>query len=210
MRLADGFGRDHNSFPGVSGLGRSGTVILSDGALWSADDFRAAGMTALAAAGAILLAAAGAAHAARPREHVAVLRAHRLLPPVPTAFATVAAELAVGVTVLAVLLAAPPAAVLPSAAQALVYCAFAGYAAVLRTRRAGVPCGCFGAERVSWGVVGRAAVLAAGSAGCATTGAVEAVADRWACVAAGVVLAMANHVIPGWRTAGGRESRRSG
>ncbi|MEV6879655.1 MauE/DoxX family redox-associated membrane protein [Amycolatopsis sp. NPDC051128] len=170
-------------------------------------------MTVLAAAGAILLTAAGAAHAARPREHRAVLRTHRLLPPASTAFvaaATAGAELAVGVAVLAALVTAPSAVVLPVAAQAVVYCAFAGYAALLRTRRAGVPCGCFGAGKVSWVVVSRAVTLSAGSAGCAAAGAVEPVPDRWSCVAAGVVLAMANHLIPFWREGGGRKSGRAG
>ncbi|MEV7094842.1 MauE/DoxX family redox-associated membrane protein [Amycolatopsis sp. NPDC051045] len=174
--------------------------------------FWPAAMTVLTALGAILLAAAGAAHAARPREHRAVLRAHRLLPTASAAsvaVAVTAAEVLVGVTVLAVLLVAPGATVLPSATQATLYCAFAGYAAVLRTQRPGVPCGCFGAEQVSWVVVSRAAVLAAGSAGCATLGAVEPVPDRWSCVAAGAVLAMASHLIPAWRGANSRKSTRS-
>ncbi|MEU4522577.1 MauE/DoxX family redox-associated membrane protein [Amycolatopsis sp. NPDC024027] len=168
--------------------------------IWSA------GMTALTAFGAILLAAAGVTHAARPQEHRAVLRVHGLLP--PTAFvaaATTGAEVLVGVAVLAVLLTDPAAAALPVAAQAALYCAFAGYAAVLRTRRPGVPCGCFGAETVSWAVVSRAVTLAAGSAGCAAIGALEPVPDRWPGVAAGVVLAMANHLIPAWRGAGNRK-----
>ncbi|MDQ7803100.1 MauE/DoxX family redox-associated membrane protein [Amycolatopsis sp. A133] len=174
--------------------------------------FWTAGMTVLTALGAILLAAAGVAHAARPREHRAVLRAHRLLPAAsaaPVAVAVTAAEVLVGATVLAVLLAAPGAAVLPSTAQAALYCAFAGYAAVLRTRRPGLPCGCFGTAEVSWAVVSRAVVLAAGSAGCAVLGAPEPVPDRWACVAAGVVLAMANHLVPVWRGANYRKSGRS-
>lgn len=175
--------------------------------------FWPAGMTVLTALGAILLAVAGAAHAARPREHRAVLRAHRLLPPAWTAFAaaaTAGAEVLVGVAVLALLLTAPAAATLPVAAQAAVYCAFAGYATVLRTRRAGVPCGCFGAEKVSWAVVSRAAVLAAGSAGCAALGVVTEMPDRWSCVAAGLVLAMAGHLVPAWRETSGRKSGRSG
>ncbi len=169
-------------------------------------------MTAVTALGAILLIAAGAAHAVRPRAHRAVLRAHRLLPPASTAFvaaAAAAAEVLVGLAVLAVLLTTPVAVALPAAAQAALYCAFAAYAAVLRTRRPGVPCGCFGAERVSWPVVSRAAALAAGSAGCAALGAVEPVPDRWSCVAAGAVLAMANHLIAAWRGAGRGESARS-
>lgn len=170
-------------------------------------------MTITTALGAILLAAAGVAHAARPREHRAVLRAHRLLPPAwaaSVAPATTGAECLVGVTVLAVLLTAPAAATLPSAAQTALYCAFAAYAAVLRTRRPGVPCGCFGAEEVSWAVVSRAVLLAAGSAGCAALGPVGPVADRGACVAAGVVLAMANHLIPAWHGASSRKAGRSG
>ncbi|RSM47318.1 hypothetical protein DMA12_08795 [Amycolatopsis balhimycina DSM 5908] len=162
--------------------------------------FWPAGMTVLTALGAILLAVAGVAHAARPREHRAVLRVHRLLPPAWTAFAapaTAVTEVLVGVAVLAFLLADPAAAVLPAAAQAVLYCAFAVYAAVLRTHRPGVPCGCFGAEKVSWVVVSRAVVLAAGSAGYAVVGAV--VPDRWSCVTAGVVLAMANHWVSAWR-----------
>jgi methylamine utilization protein MauE len=170
-------------------------------------------MTVLAAAGAILLTAAGAVHAARPREHRAVLRAHRLLPPASTAFVvpvTAGAEFLVGVAVLAALVTAPSAVVWPVTAQAAVYCAFAGYAAVLRTRRAGVPCGCFGAEKVSWVVVSRAVTLTVGSAGCAATGAIEPAPDRWSCVAAGVVLAMVNHLIPFWREVSRRKPGRAG
>ncbi|MFB9683645.1 MauE/DoxX family redox-associated membrane protein [Amycolatopsis plumensis] len=163
---------------------------------------------ALTAFGAVLLTAAGAAHAARHREHRAVLRAHRLLPPVVAAVAA-AAEVAVGAATLATLLTAPAATALPATAQAALYCAFAGYTAVLRTRRPGVPCGCFGAEKVSWAVVCRAVVLAAGSAGSAVLGAPGPGPDRWACVAAGVVLAMANHLIPAWRAAGGRKPGRA-
>ncbi len=174
----------------------------------SVHTFWSAGMTALTALGAVLLTAAGAAHAARPREHRAVLRAHRLLPPFVAA-PTAGAEVLVGAAMLASVLADPAAAALPALAQAALYCAFAGYAAVLRTRRAGVPCGCFGAAEVSWAVVARAVVLAAGSAGCAALGAPAPAPDRWACVAAGVVLAMANHLIPAWRAAGDRKSGRA-
>ncbi|WP_410592031.1 MauE/DoxX family redox-associated membrane protein [Amycolatopsis sp. lyj-23] len=169
--------------------------------------FWSAVMTASTAFGAILLTAAGAAHAARPREHRAVLRAHRLLPPAVAAAST-AAELLVGAAVLAFLLADPAAAAGPAAAQAVLYCAFAAYSAVLRTRRAGVPCGCFGAGTVSWAVAVRAVALAAGSAGCAALGAPQPVPDRWSCAAAGVVLAMAHHLVPAWRGSGGRKSRR--
>ncbi|MEU4247661.1 MauE/DoxX family redox-associated membrane protein [Amycolatopsis sp. NPDC026612] len=169
------------------------------------------GMTVLTAFGAILLVVAGVAHWARPREHRAVLRAHRLLPAAAfVAVATAGAEVLVGLAVLASLLAAPAAAVLPSAAQAGLYCAFAAYAAVLRSRRPGVPCGCFGTEAVSWAVVARAVALAAGSAGCAAAGPIEPGADRWSCVAAAAVLAMANHLIPAWRGACSRESGRFG
>lgn len=164
-----------------------------------------AGMTAF---GAILLTAAGVAHAVRHREHRAVLRGHRLLPP-SLAAPTAGAEVLVGAATLAVLLTVPAAATLPAAAQAALYCAFAVYTAVLRTRRPGVPCGCFGAETVSWAVVTRAATIAAGSAGCAVAGAPGPAADRWVCVAAGVVLAMANHLIPAWRGAGHRKSGRA-
>jgi hypothetical protein len=170
--------------------------------------FWSAAVAALTAFGAILLAVAGVAHAARPREHRAVLRAHRLLPPFVAAPAA-GAEVLVGAATLASLLTAPAAVVLPAVAQTALYCAFAGYAAVLRTRRAGVPCGCFGTAAVSWAVVARAAVLAAGSAGCAALGAPAPGPDRWACVAAGVVLAMANHLIPAWRGAGDRKSGRA-
>ncbi len=169
--------------------------------------FRSSGITSLTALGAILLAVAGVAHLARPREHRAVLRAHRLLPAAAfVAVATAGAEVLVGSAVLASLLAAPAAAVLPSAAQAVLYCAFAAYAAVLRTRRPGVPCGCFGTAEVSWVVAARAVALAAGSAGCAALGPIEPGADRWSCVAAGAVLAMASHLIPAWRGAGSRKS----
>ncbi len=155
-------------------------------------------LTALTAAGAILLITAGAAHAARPPAHRAVLRAHRLVPPNWPPFVaavTACAELLVGATVLFVLVTASTSRV-AVAAQGVLYCAFAGYATVLRTRRPGMPCGCFGAERVSWAVVFRAVVLAAGTAGYGVLGPVP---DRWPCVAAGVVLAMANHLIPAWR-----------
>lgn len=154
-------------------------------------------MTVLTALGAILLAVAGVAHAARPREHRAVLRVHGLLPPGWPAPATAGAEIVVGVAVLAFLLADPAGATLPVAAQTAVYCVFAGYTAVLRTRRPGVPCGCFGVGKVSWAVVARAVVLAAGSAGYAAARAV--VPDRWSCVAAAVVLAMAGHLVHAWR-----------
>ncbi|WP_410570106.1 MauE/DoxX family redox-associated membrane protein [Amycolatopsis sp. cmx-4-61] len=170
--------------------------------------FWSAGTTALTAFGAILLTAAGAVHAVRPREHRAVLRVHRLLPPAVAAAST-AAELLVGAAVLAVLLTAPAAAGVPVTAQAVLYCAFAGYTAVLRTRRAGVPCGCFGAGTVSWAVVVRAVALAAGSAGCAVLGAPQPVPDRWSCAAAGVVLAMAHHLLPAWRGSGARKSPRA-
>lgn len=163
--------------------------------------FWSAGMTALTALGAILLTAAGGSHAVRHREHRAVLRGHRLLPPAVAAPAA-GAEILVGAAMLAVLLAAPAVTVWPATAQAALYCAFAGYTAVLRTRRPGVPCGCFGAERVSWAVVARAAVLAVGSAGCAVFGVPGPAPDRWACAAAGVVLAMANHLVPAWRRGG--------
>ncbi|MGW5742037.1 MauE/DoxX family redox-associated membrane protein [Amycolatopsis sp. NPDC003861] len=163
--------------------------------------FWSAGMTVLTALGAILLTAAGVTHAVRHREHRAVLRVHRLLPPTVAAPAA-GAEVLVGVAMLAVLFAAPAVAVLPATVQAALYCAFAGYTAVLRTRRPGVPCGCFGAERVSWVVVARAVVLAVGSAGCAVLGVPGPAPDRWACVAAGVVLAMANHLVPAWRRGG--------
>ena len=163
--------------------------------------FWSAGMAALTALGAILLTVAGVAHAVRHREHRAALRGHRLLPPSVAAPAA-GAEVLVGAATLVVLLAAPASTVLPAAAQAALYCAFAVYTAVLRTRRPGVPCGCFGAEAVSWVVVSRAVVLAAGSAGCAVLGAPGTAPDRWACVAAGVVLAMANHLIPAWRRGG--------
>jgi hypothetical protein len=158
-------------------------------------------MITVSAAGAILLVTAGAAHALRRREHRAVLRAHRLLPPAsagPVAAAATGAELVVGVAVLVTLPAAPPAVAPPVLAQAALYCAFAGYAGVLRVRRPGVPCGCFGAEAVSWAVVARAVTLAAGSAGCATLGAAVSLPQRWTCVAAGAVLAMATHLLPAW------------
>ncbi|KDN16925.1 MauE/DoxX family redox-associated membrane protein [Amycolatopsis rifamycinica] len=161
--------------------------------------FWSAGMTTLTVSGAILLAAAGVTHAARPREHRAVLRAHRLLPaPAFVAPATAVAEVVVGVSVLAVLLTAPAAATPPVTAQAALYCAFAVYAAVLRRRRADVPCGCFGAGKVSWAVVSRAVALAAGSAGCVALGPAP---DRWPCLAAGLVLAMANQLVLAWRGA---------
>jgi hypothetical protein len=54
--------------------------------------------------------------------------------------------------------------------------------------------------------VARAVTLAAGSAGCAALGVPEPAPDRWVCVAAGVVLAMANHLIPAWRGSGDRKS----
>ncbi|MEV4052778.1 MauE/DoxX family redox-associated membrane protein [Amycolatopsis sp. NPDC049688] len=165
------------------------------------------GMAVLTAAGAILLITAGTAHAARPAEHRAVLRVHRLFPPEWTPFAaavTTGAELLVG---LSVLVTAVVAMVLPAVVQAAVYGALAGYAAVLRVRRAGVPCGCFGAEKVSWAVVARAVVLAAGSAGYAATGPIS---DPWPCVAAGAVLAMANHLLPVLREIGGRKRLRRG
>jgi hypothetical protein len=92
----------------------------------------------------------------------------------------------------------------------VLYCAFAGYAAVLRRRRPGVPCGCFGTAEVSWAVVARAVALAAGSAGCAALGPIEPRADRWSCVAAGAVLAMASHLIPAWHGADRRKSSHSG
>jgi hypothetical protein len=164
-------------------------------------DFWRAGMVALCAAGAILLVAAGAGHALRWREHRAVLRAHRLLPlasTAPVAAAATGAELVVGVTVLLTLLAAPPAAAPPALAQAALYGAFAGYAGVLRVRRPGVPCGCFGTEAVSWTVVARAVTLAAGSAGCAALGTSASPPERWTYVAAGAVLAMATHLLPAW------------
>ncbi|WP_103352769.1 MauE/DoxX family redox-associated membrane protein [Amycolatopsis sp. CA-128772] len=162
--------------------------------------FWPSGMAVLTAAGAILLSAAGAVHAARPAEHRAVLRVHRLFPPrwaPPVAAVATGAELVTGLSVLVTALSM----VLTAAVQAAVYGAFAGYAAVLRTRRAGVPCGCFGAERVSWAAVGRAAVLAAGSAGYAAIGPIS---DPWPCVAAGVVLAMAIHLPVALRGMGGR------
>ncbi|MGW3962388.1 MauE/DoxX family redox-associated membrane protein [Amycolatopsis sp. NPDC005003] len=164
-----------------------------------------AGMTAC---GAILLTAAGVAHVVRHREHRAVLRVHRLLPPFVAAPAAIA-ETLVGAAMLATLLTAPAATVLPAAAQAGLYCVFAGYTAVLRTRRPGVPCGCPGAETVSWPVVCRAGALAAAGAGCAVLGVPAPAPDRWACVAAGVVLAMANHLVPAWRGAGGRTPGRA-
>jgi hypothetical protein len=173
-------------------------------------DFWSAGMTALTAAGAILLITAGVAHAARPAEHRAVLRTHRLLPPAwPPFVAAVAsgAEILVGSSVSFVLVTAPAAGVWAAAAQAVLYCAFATYAAVLRTRRAGVACGCFGAEKVSWPVVVRAGVLAVGSAGYGVFGGVP---DRWPGLAAGVVLAMANHLIPAWRGIDVGKLRRRG
>lgn len=169
--------------------------------------FWSAGMTVLTAFGAILLTVAGVAHAVRHREHRAVLRVHRLLPPSVAVPAT-GAEILVGAAMLAALLTDPASTVLPATAQAALYCAFAGYTAVLRTRRPGVPCGCFGAERVSWAVVCRAVTLAAGSAGCAVLGVPGPAPDRWACVAAGVVLAMANHLIPAWRGADDRKPGR--
>ncbi len=168
--------------------------------------FWSAAMTVATALGAILLTVAGVTHAVRHREHRAVLRVHRLLP-ASVAAPAAGAEVVVGATMLAALLAAPAAAVLPAAAQAALYCVFAGYTAILRKRRPGVPCGCFGAERVSWVVVSRAVVLAAGSAGCAVLGAPGPAPDRWACVAAGVVLAMANHLIPAWRRSGSASFR---
>ncbi|MET8849726.1 MauE/DoxX family redox-associated membrane protein [Amycolatopsis sp. NPDC004625] len=171
-------------------------------------DFWPAVMTALTAAGAILLITAGVAHAARPAEHRAVVRVHRLFPPnrVPlVAAATTGAEILVGLSMLLFLVTAS-AVVLPAVTQAGLYGVFAGYAAVLRTRRAGVPCGCFGAEKVSWAVVSRAAVLAVGSAGYGVFGPYP---DRWSCVSAGVVLAMAHHLIPAWRgIAVGKPGRR--
>ncbi|WP_086847234.1 MauE/DoxX family redox-associated membrane protein [Amycolatopsis kentuckyensis] len=167
--------------------------------------FWSAGMTVLTALGAILLTVAGVAHAVRHREHRAVLRGHRLLPPSVAAPAA-GAEVLVGAAMLAVLLTDPASTALPAAAQAGLYCAFAVYTAVLRTRRPGVPCGCFGAETVSWAVVCRAVTLAAGSAGCAVLGAPGPAPDRGVCVAAGVVLAMAHHLIPAWRGAGPRKS----
>lgn len=165
-------------------------------------------MTALTAVGAILLITAGAAHAARPAEHRAVLRVQRLFPPRGVPFVAPAmsgAEVLVGLSVVFVLVTASPV-VLPVVAQAGLYCAFAGYAAVLRTRRAGVPCGCFGAEKVSWAVVSRAGVLAVGSAG---DGVLGPYPDPWPCVAAGVVLAMVNHLIQTWGGIGvGKPGRR--
>ncbi|MEU7786674.1 MauE/DoxX family redox-associated membrane protein [Amycolatopsis sp. NPDC049159] len=150
--------------------------------------FWTAAMTVLSATGAILLVAAGLGHAVRHREHRAVLRAHRLLPPA-LAVPTTLVELLVGAAVLLVLLAVPAAATPAVLAQAVLYVAYAGYAGVLRVRRPGVPCGCFGTEAVSWAVVARAAVLAAGSAGCAALGTADPL-----CVAAGAVLAMAAYL----------------
>jgi hypothetical protein len=153
-------------------------------------------MITVSAAGAILLVSAGVGHALRWRAHRAVLRAHRLLPlraTGPAAVAATGAELVVGVAALATLLAAPPV-----LAQAALYCAFAGYAGVLRVRRPGVPCGCFGAEAVSWPVVARAITLAAGSVGCVLLGAAVPPPERWTSVAAGAVLAMATHLLPAW------------
>ncbi|WP_370967080.1 MauE/DoxX family redox-associated membrane protein [Amycolatopsis sp. cg9] len=149
-------------------------------------------LTVLSAAGAIFLLAAGLGHAVRHREHRAVLRAQRLLPPAvtaPVALLATGAEVLVGAGVVAALLAAPAAAAPAVLAQAVLYGAFAGYAGVLRVRRPGVPCGCFGTEAVSWAVVARAVVLAAGSAGCVALGAAGPL-----CVAAGAVLAMAAHL----------------
>jgi hypothetical protein len=160
-------------------------------------------VSAVAAGGALLLTAAGLGHLRRRHLLRAALGAQRLLPRRlwrPVAAALGGAELLVGASVLAVLLTAPSAAVPPLAAQACGYGGLAAYLAVLRRRRPGAPCGCFGTDGpVTWLVVARAGLLAGGAAGAALLGAqvaaMPAVA-RLPCLAGGVVVAMAGWLLP--------------
>lgn len=159
---------------------------------------------AMAVGGALLLSAAGLGHLRHQHILRAVLRAQRLLPrrlcSCLLVAATGSAELLVGASVLAVLLAAPPAAVAPLVMQAAGYGVFTGYLWVLRRRRPGVPCGCFGAGGVvTWLVVVRAGVLAAGAAGAALLSADIAampVVGRLLCLAGGLVVAMVGWLLP--------------
>jgi hypothetical protein len=152
--------------------------------------------------GALLLTAAAVGHLRYPRRLPAALRAQRLLRrrlSGPVAGAVVGSELLAGVAVLGGTLAVPSGAAVPLAAQALLYMAFTGYLWVVRRLRPAAPCGCFGAEPVTWLVVARSGLLAgvtvAAIAARAEIAALPA-AFRPVCLAGGVVVAMAGWLLP--------------
>jgi hypothetical protein len=170
----------------------------------------------VAVAGAVLLVVAGIGHLRHLVGLRAVLGAQRLLPPRwrgPVAAFTAVAELTVGGSVLIVQLAThlPVAQMallaaaqrVPLAAQSAMYVAFAGYLVALRQLRPSAPCGCFGgSDPVTGSVIGRAGLLAIGTAAAALVpagiggGAGSAVVASPVVLAGGAVLAMVAWLLP--------------
>jgi hypothetical protein len=155
----------------------------------------------VATGGGFLLVMAGAGRLRRPATMRAALIAQRLFPVRWHRYlvtATIAAELTVGIWVVATMVLAPEAARPALVAETAVFCAFAGYLAVVRRSRRGAPCGCFGDEVTTWLTVGRPAVFAVG-AGCAGWLApVHAAPVPWRLVslAGGFVSAMVAWLVP--------------
>ncbi|MEU7909351.1 MauE/DoxX family redox-associated membrane protein [Actinoplanes sp. NPDC049118] len=87
---------------------------------------------------------------------------------------------------------------LPMVAVAAVYAAFGVYTAVLRVRRPGVPCGCFGGSgAVSWGVVARAWAFCISAAVAAPAlGADAAAGERLAVGCAAILVALIAWLVP--------------
>lgn len=153
---------------------------------------------AVAMGGALLLLAAGVGHLRRRGHLAAVLATQRLVPRWsrrPLAAVVAVTEIGAGAIAVAGWLAAYRLLLIP---MAVVYAAFGVYTIVLRLRRPGAPCGCFGdGGAVSWSVVARAWVFC-GAAIVATSAldADAATADRLVTGCAAVLVALITWVVP--------------
>lgn len=157
-----------------------------------------AGLSFIALVGALLLFVAGINHARGLRAFAGVIAAHRLTPlrwAVGLAYVTAAGEIAVGLAVVVAMLAWPQFAMVPLGVQAFALAALAGYQAVLRAPRLGVPCGCFGTTEANWWAAG----LNGGLAVAAGLAAADVAADvaGWPLEWRGLALAGAGVVLLG-------------
>jgi hypothetical protein len=165
---------------------------------------------AIAMGGALLLLAAGVGHLRRRGHLAAVLAAQRMVPRWshrPLAAVVAVVEVAAGAAAVAGWLAGSWRWMIPMSA---VYAAFGVYTAILRIRRPGTPCGCFGGDSaVSWSVVARAWVFC-----CAAIVAVSALsadtatADRLVVGCAAILVALITWLAP--QLAGVGEPARTG
>jgi hypothetical protein len=167
------------------------------------------GAAAIAVGGALLLLAAGVGHLRRPAHFAAVLAAQRLVPRWsrrPLAVLVAVTEIGTGAVAVAGWLSGHWPLMIPVAA---VYVAFGVYTTVLRVRRPGAPCGCFGGGgAASWGVVARAWLFCAAAVAASALDADGATADRIVVGCAATLVAMVTWLAPQFAGRKQRPARR--